>query len=193
MSKDCYCNINNSNGNLSVGTNISGSDFKFDNTSYLSGSVTASNAFGTMTSSLVQVKVQINNAPTPSFSNSTANGFLNSNEARANTNNLSTITFSDTEGDSLNHNTFVFTDPSGQLTTVKSGDSYFVRAQNNLSGSTTYQMTASIKDEHGFRTGTTENTFTISAADIGTLGGDVSSSIIESAVSEHLSQPQQVE
>ena len=178
-----HISINNSNGNLSVGTNISGSDFKFDNTSYLSGSVTASNAFGTMTSSLVQVKVQINNAPTPSFSNSTANGFLNSNEARANTNNLSTITFSDTEGDSLNHNTFVFTDPSGQLTTVKSGDSYFVRAQNNLSGSTTYQMTASIKDEHGFRTGTTENTFTISAADIGTLGGDVSSSIIESAVS----------
>ena len=178
-----HISINNSSGNLSVGTTISGSDFKFDNTSYLSGSVTASNAFGTMTSSLVQVKVQINNAPTPSFSNSTANGFLNSNEARANTNNLSTITFSDTEGDSLNHNTFIFTDPSGQLTTVKSGDSYFVRAQNNLSGSTTYQMTASIKDEHGFRTGTTENTFTISAADIGTLGGDVSSSIIESAVS----------
>ena len=124
-----HISINNSNGNLSVGTNISGSDFKFDNTSYLSGSVTASNAFGTMTSSLVQVKVQINNAPTPSFSNSTANGFLNSNEARANTNNLSTITFSDTEGDTLNHNTFTFTDPSGQLTTVKSGDSYFVKSK----------------------------------------------------------------
>ena len=65
-----HISINNSNGNLSVGTNISGSDFKFDNTSYLSGSVTG-NAFGTMTSSLVQVKVQINNGPTPSFSNST--------------------------------------------------------------------------------------------------------------------------
>ena len=46
---------------------------------------------------------------------------------KLNTNNLSTITFSDTEGDTLNHNTFTFTDPSGQLTTVKSGDSYFVR------------------------------------------------------------------
>ena len=86
---------------------------------------------------------------------------MNSNEARANTNNLSTITFSDTESDSLNHDTFVFTDPSGQLTTVKSGDTYFVRAQNNLSGSATYQMTASIKDVRGFRSGSQNNSFTI--------------------------------
>ena len=177
-----HISINSSNGNLSVGTTISGSDFNFDNTSYLSGSVTASNNFGTMTSSLVQVKVQINNAPTPSFSNSTANGFLNANEARANTNNLSTITFSDTESDSLDHDTFVFTDPSGQLTTVKSGDSYFVRALNNLSGSKTYEMTASIKDTHGFRTGTTKNEFTISSIHIGTLSGDTNSFILESAV-----------
>ena len=56
-----HININSSNGNLSVGTNISGSNFNFDNTSFLSGSVTASNAFGTSTSSLVQVKVAINN------------------------------------------------------------------------------------------------------------------------------------
>ena len=178
-----HITINTSNGKLSVGTNISSSNFTFDNTSFVSGSVTASNAFGTTTSSLVQVKIAINNAPVPSFSNSTANGFLNSNEARANTNNLSTITFTDAESDTLEHDTFVFTDPSGQLTTVKSGNTYFVRAQNNLSGSKEYEMTASIKDEHGFRTGTTTNTFTISQADIGTLGGDISSSIIESAVS----------
>ena len=178
-----HLSINTSNGNLSVGENISGSIYNFDSTSYITGSVTASNAFGTMTSSKIQVKVQINNAPTPSFSNSTAAGFLNSNEARANTNNLSTITFSDTESDSLNHNTFVFTDPSGQLTTVKSGDTYFVRANSNLSGSTTYQMTASIQDTHGFRTGTTKNTFTIVQADNGTLGGNTTSHILESALS----------
>ena len=177
-----HLSINSSNGNLSVGTNISGSALNFDSTSYITGSVTASNAFGTMTSSKIQVKVQINNAPTPSFSNSTANGFLNTNEARNNGNNLSTITFSDTESDSLNHNKFVFTDPSGQLTTVKSGDTYFVRALNNLSGST-YQMTASIKDTHGFRTGTTKNTFTISPVHIGTLGGNTNSFILESAES----------
>ena len=102
----------------------------------------------------------INNAPTPSFSNSTANGFLNTNEARANTNNLSTITFSDTESDSLDHDTFVFTDPSGQLTTVKSGDSYFIRANSNLSAST-YEMTASIKDTHGFRTSDNQRIYNI--------------------------------
>ena len=75
-----HISINQNNGKLSVGTDISGSDFTFDNNSFISGSVTASNAFGTMTSSLVQVKIAINNAPVPSFSNSTANGFLNSNE-----------------------------------------------------------------------------------------------------------------
>tara|TARA_X000001036_G_scaffold418460_1_gene437340 strand:- start:122 stop:4177 length:4056 start_codon:yes stop_codon:yes gene_type:complete len=178
-----YVAINSSNGNLSVGTNISGSVFNFDNTSYITGSVTASNNFGTSTSSKFAVKVQINNAPVPSFSDSTANGFLNSNEARANTNNLSTITFTDTESDDLNHDFFSFVNPSGQLTTVKSGDTYFVRALNNLSGSTTYAMTASIKDEHGFRTGTTTNTFTIAAAHIGTLGGDTTGYILESATS----------
>jgi hypothetical protein len=44
-------------------------------------------------------------------------------------------------------------------------------------------MTASIKDSHGFRTGTTKHSVTIAKAPIGTLGGDIESHIIESALS----------
>ena len=44
-------------------------------------------------------------------------------------------------------------------------------------------MTASIKDEHGFRVGTETNTFTIAAAHIGSLTGNITSSILESATS----------
>ena len=44
-------------------------------------------------------------------------------------------------------------------------------------------MTASIKDSHGFRTGTTKHSVTIAQAPIGTLGGDTTSYIIESALS----------
>ena len=54
----------------------------------------------------------------------------------------------------------MFTDPSGQLNPIKSGNNYLVQAKNNLSASM-YQMTASIKDEHGFRAGTTKNQATI--------------------------------
>ena len=96
---------------------------------------------------------------------------------------MTTISFSDAESDSLNHDSFTFTDPSGQLNSIKSGETYLIQANNNLSGSTTYDITASIKDEHGFRTNTEEHTFTIAQAGIGTLTGDTTSYIISTAVS----------
>lgn len=123
--------------------------------------------------------VVINNSPSITFTNTSAN--LNTNGARSGST-LTTISFSDTEGDALNHNSFTFTDSSGQLNSIKSGDTYVIQANNNLSGST-YDITASIKDEHGFRTTTEEHTLTIAQAPIGTLTGDTTSYIIESAVS----------
>ena len=166
------------NGKVNVGTDISGSNNTFDNSSYLSGSVTASNAFGTSTSLPFQVEVTINNAPVPSFSDNAT--FLNTNEARPGTNTLSTISFTDVESNDRDHDTFIFTDPSGQLSATKSGDNYLIRATQNLSASL-YQMTASIKDVRGFRRGTATNEFTIAPADVGVLGGDTQAYIIESA------------
>ena len=83
--------------------------------------------------------VVINNWPVPSFSNTSEN--LNTNGASGST--ISTISFTDTESDSLNHNSFTFTDPSGQLSKYKSGDTYLVQPTNNLSGSV-YPMTKNL-------------------------------------------------
>ena len=170
----------NSAGNLSLAAHVSGTAFTFDAGNPITGEVTASTAFGTQNSASLSVNVAKNNGPTPSFSNTSAN--LNTNGARPG-NTLSTISFSDTEGDSLNHNSFIFTDPSGQLSATKSGDTYIVKATTNLSGSTTYQMTASIEDTHGFRAGVKKHTFTIAQAPIGSMTANGTFYIIESGVS----------
>ena len=167
------------NGKVNVGTDISGSNFTFDNNSFLTGSVTASNAFGTSTSLPFQVKVTENTGPVPSFSNTAAN--INTNGARP-SNTITTISFSDAEGNDLQHDTFVFTDPSGQLTTVKSGQTYLVQPTQNLSGSN-YAMTASIKDVRGFRTGSATHDVTITTSPLGTLTTNGTFYLIESAVS----------
>ena len=171
--------INSSNGNISLNNNVSESIYTNDAGNQLSGSVTASNAFGTSVSTTFNVNVAINNAPTPSFSNTSAN--INTNGARP-SNTITTISFSDTESDTLQHSSFVFTDPSGQLNSVKSGDTYLIQPSQNLSGSD-YQMTASIQDIHGFRTGTTTHDITIAQAPLGTLTTNGTFYIIESAVS----------
>ena len=90
------------------------------------------------------------------------------------------MAWTDTEGDSINHSQFTLTDASGQLNAVKSGDNYLIQPKNNLSGSTVYHITGSIKDEHGFGTGTAEQKFTIAQSGNGSLGGDTTSYIIES-------------
>ena len=174
--------LTGSSTQLRVKNDISASANTFDGDNRISVALTASeHGFETTKQYIdVDVRVAINNAPDITFSNTSAN--LNTNGARP-SNNLVTITFSDSESDTLDHDTFSFTDPSGQLTSVKSGDTYFVRPTSNLSGSTTYDITASIEDEHGFRTNTEEHTFTIAKAGIGTLTGDTTSYIIASAVS----------
>ena len=168
-----------SSATLQLASNLSGSAYSSGST--IAVELTASeNGFETTKQYVNQnIAVVINNAPVPSFSNTSAN--LNTNGARSGST-ISTISFTDTEGDSLNHGSFTFTDPSGQLNAYKSGDTYLVQPKNNLSGSA-YQMTASIKDSHGFRTGTTKHSVTIAQAGIGTLGGDTESHIIESALS----------
>ena len=113
------------------------------------------------------------------FTNNSDN--LNTNGAR-NGNLLTTISFTEQQagsGDSLNHSSFVFTDPSGKLQAVKSGDNYLVSSTENLSGSTAYAFSASIADNYGV-VGSGSHSITIAQADTGTLGGDTTSYIIES-------------
>lgn len=167
---------------LRVKNDISGSIYSFDGTDTINVALTASeNGFETTKQFIdLAVNVAINNAPDIIFTNTSAN--LNTNGGRSGSL-LTTISFSDTEGDTLNHDEFTFTDPSGQLNSVKSGNTYLIQASENLSGSTTYQITSSIEDTHGFRTNTEEHTFTIAQSTIGTLTGDTTSYILSTAVS----------
>ena len=164
---------------LRLASNLSGSAYASGST--IAVELTASeNGFETTKQYVNQnIAVVINNAPVPSFSNTSAN--LNTNGARSGST-ITTISFTDTESDSLNHTSFTFTDPSGQLNAYKSGDTYLVQPKNNLSGSV-YPMTASIKDSHGFRTGTTKHNVTIASAPIGTLTTNGTFRVIESAES----------
>ena len=174
--------LTGSSTQLRVKNDVSGSLNSFDGDNRISLRLTASeHGFETTKQYLdVDVRVAINNAPDIIFSNTSAN--LNTNGARSGSL-LTTISFSDTEGDTLNHSSFTFTDPSGQLNSVRSGNTYLIQAANNLSGSTTYDITASIQDTHAFRTNTEEHTFTIAQAGIGTLTGDTTSFVISTAVS----------
>ena len=163
---------------LRLASNLSGS--AYSSGSIIAVELTASeHGFETTKQYVNQnISVVINNAPSLSFSNTSVN--LNTNGARSGST-LTTISFTDTEGDSLNHGSFTFTDPSGQLNSIKSGDTYLVQATQNLSASV-YQITASIKDNHGFRAGKGKHDMTIAQAPIGTLGGDTTSYIIETAL-----------
>ena len=162
---------------LQIG-NLSGSAYASGST--ISVAVTASEHGFETTKQFIDVDINVvkNNPPSVSFNNQAEN--LNTNGARSGST-LSVISFSDAESNNLNHPSFVFTDPSGQLNTIKDGNTYFVQAKNNLSAST-YQYTASIKDSHGFSTGVGKHTNTIAQAGNGTLGGDTTSYIIESGL-----------
>lgn len=165
------------NGNLTVGQNISGSGN--EGGSSISSDITFQDQYGNIGSGSITVNITNNSAPDISFSDTSGN--QNTNLARSGST-LVTISFSDTEGDGIDHNSFVFTDPSGQLNAVRSGNNYLVQANSNLSGST-YGYTASIADTHGFATNTETDSFTVAQASNGALTGDTTVYIIESAES----------
>ena len=166
-----------SSGNLTVNRDISGSSDTSGDT--IAGSVTASNSFGTTTSTALNVSVTTNNAPDIIFSDTSAN--LNTNGARSGST-LTTITFSDVEGDALNHDSFVFSEGSGNINAYRNGNTYYAQPTTNLAAGT-YTYNVTIEDEHGFRSNTESHSVTIAQAPIGTLSTNGTFYIIESATS----------
>ena len=178
QSSNPLISVNSSTGLLSVGSAISGSGNVSGDT--ITSTISWTDQYGNTDSSDININVTQNNAPDITFTNSSR---LNTNQAVSGGGTLVTISFNDTESDSINYDSFVFTDTSGQLTTTKSGGNYLVTANSNLSGSTTYSISATIEDVHGFRSNTESHSFTITQGGIGTLTGDTTMYIIESAVS----------
>lgn len=177
-STNSLISVNSTSGLLSVGSPISGSGN--ESGSVISTTIGWEDQYGNTDSSNININVSKNNAPDIVFTNTTAN--LNTNTSKLNGGTLVTLSFSDTESDAINHNSFQFTDTSGQLTATKSGNNYLVTANSNLSGSRSYGITASIEDIHGFRSNIESSSFSIVQSGRGTLGGDTSIYIIESAL-----------
>jgi hypothetical protein len=166
---------------LEVDTDISGNLYYIDNDTVEIQITASETAFETTKQYRDHTLEITDNQPlTIGFSDTSAN--LNTNGARP-SNNLTTISFTEPQsgiGDTIDHDRFVFTDPSGQLTAVKSGDSYLVRPTSNLSGSTTYNFTASIADSYGNVT-TDSHSIVIAQAGTGTLSTNGTFYVIESA------------
>ena len=167
-------------GNITLTLDISGSATGSGDS--IASTITFTNTFGTTTTDNLTVSVVGNSGPTGSYSDTSGN--LNTNLATSGST-ISTLTWNDAEGDNIEHGTISFTDPSSQLNAFRSASSnvYLIQPLNTLSGSTTYGFTASIKDEHGFDSGSYNNSVTIAQANVGTLAGDTDSFIIESAIS----------
>lgn len=165
----------NNNGNITVNTDISGS-YTAGNT--LQGSVTASNAFSTTANQSFTVSVTDNTAPAQNRAQTTSN--YNTNGARTG-NTLDTVTFTDPDGDSIDHSTFTFSGAAG-LGYYFSGGTYFITASSDLTAGD-YSYTMTIKDEYGDDTFSGTNTITVAASTLGNLSANGSFYIIESALS----------
>ena len=166
-----------SSGNLTTGFLLSGSGTASGDT--ITSDITYRDQYDNVGSGSISINVTTNNAPDITFSDTTAN--QNTNLGRSGST-LVTLTFSDTESDTVDYDNVTFTGLNSQLNTFRSGTSWIVQAKNNLSAST-YPITASVTDTHAFRTNTENDSFTVAAADIGTLSTNGTFYVIESAVS----------
>ena len=162
-----------------MGVDLSGSVTQSGDT--LDSTITFTNTFGTTTTDSLSVVIVANAAPTATFTNQSS--VFNSNEATTNTN-LVSVSISDTESDTPYQLSIGGTDAS-KLNAVPqnvASSSWELQASENLIGGTyTYDVT--ITDNYSESTTYSDRTITIAQADTGTLGGDTTSYIIESAES----------
>jgi hypothetical protein len=170
--------INSSTGQLSVGTDISGSGNV--NGSIIASTISWTDQYGNGGSDAIAVNVTKNNAPTVS---STQTFNTNTNQA-TDSSEIVRLNLSDTESDTIPNSGLSF---SGYNTTyftpsISTPQMKLLANSTNIPGGT-YPYTASIQDVHGFDTTVHSGSVTIAQADYGTLGGDTAIYIIESAVS----------
>jgi len=169
----------NSNGNLSLNVDLSGSLTSSGDT--IDSTITFTNTFGTTTTDALSVSVVANDAPTISFTNQTGN--FNTNLATEDTTMVS-MSVSDTESDTPFSASLTGTDASSlKLKYVGANSaSIGIQAASDLSAAT-YNYNVKITDNFGKSRDYNGRSFTVASADNGTLGGDTTSYIIESAES----------
>ena len=167
----------NGSGNLSLNVDLSGSVTQSGET--LGSTITFTNTFSTTTTQNINVSVIPNHHPSASFTLQNSN--LNTNLATTNTN-LVLVSITDTEGDTPYSASLSGTD-AGKLNlnyTNSNSSSLQIRANENLSaGTITYNLR--VTDSYNEVSDYTGQTIPINQADTGTLGGDTTSHLIESA------------
>ena len=171
--------VTGSSTTFGLKTNLSSSATTFPGSIILK--VTASQDNFETTVQTLEKTVTLSQLQPPTFATSSTTTNFNTNGARVG-NTLVQLNITDPQSFSLNHNTFNFIDASGQLTASRSGDNYIISPKSDLSGSTTYNFTASIENVKGFRSGSVSGSFTVSQASVGTLTTNGSFFVIESAV-----------
>ena len=171
--------INGSNGRLTLAVDLSGSVTQSGDT--IDSTITFTNTFGTTTTDALSVNVVANAAPTATFSNQSSN--LNQNLAVTNAN-LVLVTITDTEGDTPYSASLSGTDASklNLNYTNSNSSSVYIRANEDLDAGT-YTYNFKVTDAYSKSTTYSGRTITIAQPDVGTLGGDTTSYIIESAES----------
>ena len=171
--------INSSTGLLTVDTDVSSSDSQSGDT--ITTTIGWEDQYGNSDTANFTINVATNNAPTVTSDTQTSAN-LNTNLAVDDAL-LTTLVWSDTEGDSLNIDTFNLsgTNASSFSASYAGSNTFTIHANGDLSAGT-YNYSANIYDVHGFNQGTYADTITISQAQ----GGSITSEnfyIIESALS----------
>ena len=178
QSSNPLISINSSNGQLSVGTPISGSENVSGDT--ITSNITFNDQYGNNGSGSISVNITQNLAPTHSVTLVTNN---NTNQATGSAQ-IIRLTVTDTEGDTIPNSGLTWVGYNSTYFSASVSTPYLYLYANNISiPAAVYPFTASFSDVHGFRTTSYSSSVTINQADDGTLGGDINNYIIESALS----------
>jgi hypothetical protein len=175
-SNEALIAVNPTTGKLTVGTDISGSGNT--NGSIIGATISWTDQYGNNGSDTIAVNVAKNYAPSVS---STQTFNTNTNQATGSSE-IVRLNLSDTEGDTIPNSSLSFTNYNSTYFTPSISTPQMKLLVNSTSvPAGTYDYTASIEDVHGFETRLHSGSVTISQASTGTLGGDTSIYIIESA------------
>ena len=168
----------NSSGNLTVGTNISGSGNVSGDS--ISSNITWADQHGNVGSGSISVNVTTNNAPNV---NTTSTSNLNTNQATGSAT-LLQLGINDTESDAIPNSALSFEGyNTTYFTPTINSSTMFLSVNNTSVPAGTYPYTASLQDVHGFSTRKVPGSLTIAQAATGTLTGDTSIYAVESALS----------
>lgn len=168
----------NSNGTLSLASDLSGSTTQSGDV--ISSTITFTNSFGTTTTDNINVSVVENFAPIASFTNNSS--IYNTNQATPGSH-ISVLSISDNESDTPYSISLSGTNASKLLAIPQNANtsSVVLQAAEHLTAGT-YAYDITVTDQYSKSTSYNNRAFTIAQADNGTLGGDTTSYIIESAV-----------